>query len=200
MIKHRQLCSKKCVVKFYLGMRFITHLNNFARVWACARAIACLSWKGLSTRWVEDKPIADRLLEIWPNTVKIVKYWTSLLKSKQPKCKSFDIVSKVVNDFLTQLKVSFFSYMASLFRLNEKSSSKSSKQFHLGLATKAILKEPKSKDMVSRNDFQKFYEMVSKSVKTAAFKLFNKSPLNLVTMYTSRILTQPLFTLKINFL
>ena len=41
--------------------------------------------------------------------------------------------------------------------------------------------------MVSRNDFQKFYEMVSKSVKTAAFKLFNKSPLNLVTMYTSRI-------------
>ena len=77
--------------------------------------------------------------------------------------------------------------MASLFRLNEKSNSKSSKQFHLGLATKAILKEPKSKDMVSRNDFQKFYEMVSKSVKTAAFKLFNKSPLNLVTMYTSRI-------------
>ena len=119
--------------------------------------------------------------------MKTVKYWTSLLKSKQPKCKSFDIVSKAVNDFLTPLKVSFFSYMASLFHLNEKSSSKSSKQFHLGLATKAILKEPKSKDMISRNDFQKFYVMVSKSVKTAAFKLFNKSPLNLVTMYTSRI-------------
>ena len=26
---------------------FITRLNTFARVWARARAIACLSWKGL---------------------------------------------------------------------------------------------------------------------------------------------------------
>ena len=68
-----------------------------------------------STRWVEEKPVADKLLEIWPNIVKTVKYWTSLPKSKQPKCKSFDIVSKAVNDVLTQLKLSFSSYMASLF-------------------------------------------------------------------------------------
>ena len=41
--------------------------------------------------------------------------------------------------------------------LNEKSNLKSSKQFQLGLAAEAILKELKSKDLVNRNDFQKFY-------------------------------------------
>ena len=67
-----------------------------------------------STRWVEDKPVADRLLEIWPN-MKTVKYWTSLPKSKQPKCKSFVIVSKAVDDVLSRLEFCFFSYKASLF-------------------------------------------------------------------------------------
>ena len=84
--------------------------------------------------------------------------------------------------------------------LNEKSNLKRSKQFHLGLATEAILKELKSKDMVSRNDFEKFYEMVSKCVKTPASELFEKNPLNSVIVRTSEFLTQPLFTLKINFL
>ena len=193
-----------------------------------------------NTRRVEDKPVADRLLEIWPNIVKTVKYWTSLLKSKQPKCKSFDIVSKAVNDVLTPLKSSFFIYMVSLFHpflkkcqselplipflyddltealkkvfqiliqnekidcygkdlsqinLNEKSNLKSSKQFHLGLATEVILKELKSKDIVSRNDFQKFYEMVSKCVKTATSKLFEKYSLNSVIMRNSAVFLLPL--------
>ena len=68
-----------------------------------------------STRWVEDKPVADRDLEIWPNIVKTVKCCTSLPKSKQPKGKSLGIVSKAVNDVLTPLKLSFSIYMASLF-------------------------------------------------------------------------------------
>ena len=167
--------------------------------------------------------------------MKTVKYWTSPLKSKQPKCNSFSIVSNVVNGVLTPLKLSFFSYMASLFHpflknyqselplipflyddptevlkkvlqiiiqdkkldcngkdlpkidLNKKSNLKSSKQFHLGLATEAILKELKSKDMVCTSDFQKFYEMFSKCIKTAASKLFKKSPLNSVILCTSRV-------------
>ena len=133
--------------------------------------------------------------------MKTVKYWTLLPESKQPKCKSFDIVSKTVNDELIPLKLSFFSYMSSSFHpflkkyqselslipylyddltkvlkkvlqiiiqnekldcngkdfpktnLNEKSNLKSSKQFHLGLATETIFQELKSKNMVSRNDF-----------------------------------------------
>ena len=70
---------------------------------------------------------------------------------------------------------------------NEKSNLKSSKQSHLGLATKVILKELKREDMLSSNDFQKFYEMVSKCVKTATSKLFEKSSLNSVIVRTSRV-------------
>ena len=72
--------------------------------------------------------------------------------------------------------------------------------------------------MVGRNDFQKFYEMPGKCVKTAVSKLFEKSPLNSVIAHTSRVfnptlihvenklslakmmksLTQPLHMLGIN--
>ena len=75
----------------------------------------------------------------------------------------------------------------SKINLNRKSNLKSSKEFHIGLTIEAILKELKSKDMVSRTYFQKFYEMVSKCVKTAASKLFQQSPLNSVIVRTSRV-------------
>ena len=68
-----------------------------------------------SSLWLEDKPVTDRLLEIWLNVVKTVKYWISLPNSNQPKCQSFDTVWKAVNGVLTLLKLSFFSYMASFF-------------------------------------------------------------------------------------
>ena len=64
---------------------------------------------------------------------------------------------------------------------------RSSKQYHLGLATEAILKELKSKDIVGRNDFQKFYEMINKCFKTATSKLFEKNTLNSVIVRTSRV-------------
>ena len=64
---------------------------------------------------------------------------------------------------------------------------RSSKQYHLGLAIEAILKELKSKDVFGRNDFQKFYEMINKCVKTAASKLFEKNRLNSVIVRTSRV-------------
>ena len=59
--------------------------------------------------------LQNQLNYIWPNTVKTVKYWTLLPESKQSKWKSFDVVSKTVNDVLTPLKLSFFSYMSSSF-------------------------------------------------------------------------------------
>ena len=68
------------------------------------------------TRWVEDKIVADRLNDIWPNIVKIIKYWNSLPKSKQPKCKSFETLQKSITDDLIPAKLSFFSYIASLLQ------------------------------------------------------------------------------------
>ena len=59
-----------------------------------------------STRWIEDRPVADRLLEIWPEIVKVVNYWNSLPKSKQPKCKTF--ITQV--EFLQLLRISVASF------------------------------------------------------------------------------------------
>ena len=70
--------------------------------------------------------------------------------------------------------------------LNEKSNLKISKQSHVGLANEAILEDLKSKDIVSRSDFQNFYEMFIKFFKTAASKLFQESPLNPVIVRTFR--------------
>ena len=64
---------------------------------------------------------------------------------------------------------------------------KSSKQSHLGLATEAILEDLESKYIVSRSDFQNFYEMFIKFFKTAASKLFQESPLNPVIVRTLRV-------------
>ena len=69
-----------------------------------------------ATRWVDDKAPADRLIDIWPNIIKIVKFWLSLTKKKQPSGKSFDAVKSAVEDPLTTAKLSFFSYIASILQ------------------------------------------------------------------------------------
>ena len=69
-----------------------------------------------ATRWVEDKKVAERLLEIWSLIPKVVAFWLKLLKSKQPKCKSFGSVREAVEDELTTVRLSFFSYLASIFQ------------------------------------------------------------------------------------
>ena len=67
-----------------------------------------------ATRWVEDKKVAEQLLEIWPHISEVVAFWLKLPKSKQPKCKSFKSVKEAVEDELTTVKLSFFQ----LFSIN----------------------------------------------------------------------------------
>ena len=122
-----------------------------------------------------------------------MNYWNSLPKSKQPKCKTFITLVNAVNDLLTPLKLSFFSYFASLLHpflvkyqrekplipylyddltkclknilrvivkeetldclgkdlskidLSKSCNLKSRKDYHLGLATEAMLKELRKK-------------------------------------------------------
>ena len=69
-----------------------------------------------ATRWLEDKKVSERLLEIWLHNSKVVAFWLKLPKSKQPKCKSFESVKEAVEDELTTAKLSFFSYLASIFQ------------------------------------------------------------------------------------
>ena len=67
-------------------------------------------------RWVEDKPVSERLLELWPSIVKMVNYWEGLPKSKRPSSKSYVNVFSAVNDNLTPVKLHFFSFVASIFQ------------------------------------------------------------------------------------
>ena len=67
-----------------------------------------------STRWVEDKKVAERELLIWDNIKKIVKFWERLAKSKCPQCKSYETVLDATKDELITVKLQFFSFVASL--------------------------------------------------------------------------------------
>ena len=61
-----------------------------------------------STRWVEDKSVADRLIILWPNMIKIFEFWNGFCKSKQPKCKSYLNVKDKITDKLYVAKLHFF--------------------------------------------------------------------------------------------
>ena len=41
-----------------------------------------------NTRWIEDKPVAERLIDVWQNILKIFDFWEGLVKSKRPKSKA----------------------------------------------------------------------------------------------------------------
>ena len=43
-------------------------------------------------RWIEDQPVAERLIEIWPNIKRLVKFWQNHPKSERPSSKSYQIV------------------------------------------------------------------------------------------------------------
>ena len=68
------------------------------------------------TRRVEDKKVAERLLEIWPHFSKVVAFWLKLPKSKQPICRNYESVKEAVEDELTTKKLSFFNYLPSIFQ------------------------------------------------------------------------------------
>ena len=71
-----------------------------------------------STRWIEDKPVAERLIDVWRNILKIFDFWEGLVKSKQPKSKSYDNVKAHINDKLIVAKLHFFAYVAGIMGLH----------------------------------------------------------------------------------
>ena len=65
-----------------------------------------------ATRWVENKRVAEKLIEIWRNIEKIMKFWSHLPKSKQPKCKRYNFVQDAVDDQFLVAELSFFSFIS----------------------------------------------------------------------------------------
>ena len=92
------------------GILFATCREDFTRV--TGRTQFPLSF--CATRWIEDRRVADRLIEIWTQVVKIVDYWGGLGKKKRPSSKSYEHIKKCVAHPLIILKLHFFSYIAGL--------------------------------------------------------------------------------------
>ena len=49
-----------------------------------------------ATRCVENKLVGKRMIDVWPNLIKSINFWTSLPKSKYPICKSCENVCDAV--------------------------------------------------------------------------------------------------------
>ena len=68
-----------------------------------------------TTRWVEDKTVAERGLEVW-KLLTVIKYWESLCKSKRTENTSYEILTKHYKDPLVPAKLQFFEFVPSIFQ------------------------------------------------------------------------------------
>ena len=65
-----------------------------------------------TTRWVEDKIVAERVLEVWKPLTNVIKYWESLRR----KNTSYEILTKHYKDPLVPAKLHFFAFVTSIFQ------------------------------------------------------------------------------------
>ena len=67
-----------------------------------------------SLRWVENKLVGERAIEVWDNIVTVVKFWMSLPKSKQSSSynKSYTRLKWAITDPLIKTKFKFFAAVA----------------------------------------------------------------------------------------
>ena len=69
-----------------------------------------------TTRWVEDKIVAERGLEVWKPLTNVRKYWESLHKSKLHKNTSYEILTKHYKDPLVPANLQFLAFVPSIFQ------------------------------------------------------------------------------------
>ena len=73
-------------------------------------------------RWVEEREVADRVLEFWPSIVSLIKYLEGLCKSKRPANGSYEFLTTyefLANsciDLFLPAKLNFFTFIASIFK------------------------------------------------------------------------------------
>ena len=65
-------------------------------------------------RWLENKKVADRLIELRDNIRQPSKFWDKFPKSKQPQSKSCKNVQEAINDPFTLAKRKFFSFVSDI--------------------------------------------------------------------------------------
>ena len=70
--------------------------------------------KFCDTRWIEDEPVANRALEVWPSIVATVKHYEGLCKSARPQNKSYQTLVANHLDLLVPAKLHFFAFLANI--------------------------------------------------------------------------------------
>ena len=69
------------------------------------------------TRWIEDEPVADRALEVWPSIIALIKHFEGLCKSKRPRNnKSYETLVGNYLDPLVPTKLHFFGFFAKILQ------------------------------------------------------------------------------------
>ncbi len=66
------------------------------------------------TRWAENRQVAARFPEIWPNIVEYVKWAKTKPKSSQPQSDSYKVICTAVDDAFILCKVNFFLFVANV--------------------------------------------------------------------------------------
>ena len=61
------------------------------------------------TRWIEDKKVADRAIQIWPNIIKYINETLKKPKSQVPTSSYFAKIRSAVQDSLIVAKLQFFA-------------------------------------------------------------------------------------------
>ena len=79
-----------------------------------AKCEDCESVSGSTKYPYKNKLVAERMIEMWPNLIKLTSFWTSLPKSKQHTCKSYGSVCDAVQDLFVISKLTFFSFVKML--------------------------------------------------------------------------------------
>ena len=67
-------------------------------------------------RWVEDEKVAERAIEIWPNTEQYITHVLKETKNKHPTSASFTTVQKGTKDPLLVAKLQVFVYIAKVLK------------------------------------------------------------------------------------
>ena len=66
-------------------------------------------------RWVQDRPVAERVIEVWGPCAKLIRHYESLSKSKRPKNKSNERLVSHYTDLLVLVKLQFFVFVGTIF-------------------------------------------------------------------------------------
>ena len=67
-----------------------------------------------ATRWVEDLAVVERAISVWPNVVKVVRYYQKLCKSKRPQNATYGTLLQHYEDILMLVKFLFFNDVANI--------------------------------------------------------------------------------------